>query len=184
MAHGDPAHPELNPHPKQRYEVTVTVDAPGPFDSVKGRLVYEIGNKDCVPKDAFTGGQNVPSYRTTFDLTRVDSHTYRGHFYRDLLLPGDYFGLGMCHWEIMNAGPDLTVHGLTFSVSAIPYDPQTGSPVDIGKPRIVYFLTKDYFDRTLNDDNFWSPIGVSKSESASNGQKPFVVTVLVREDKT
>ncbi|MGH8152894.1 MAG: hypothetical protein ACREPF_09205 [Rhodanobacteraceae bacterium] len=184
VAQGDPKHPELNPHPQQRYAVTATVEAPGPFDSVHGRLVYEISNRDCVPKDPLTGGQNVPSYTTAFELARVDGHTYRGYFYRDLLRGGDYFGLGMCHWEIMNAGADLVVHGLTFVVVAMPYDTQTGRALELGIRRSVYFRTADYTDGALNDGNYWSPMHVGKAESAPEGQAPFAATVFVKEDRS
>ncbi|WP_225563045.1 hypothetical protein [Rhodanobacter sp. DHG33] len=49
MTHGDPTNPKKNSHPIKRYEITATTDAPGPWDSVKGYIAYEVTNPECVP---------------------------------------------------------------------------------------------------------------------------------------
>jgi hypothetical protein len=183
MAHGDPAHPELNPHPKQRYEVTVTVDAPGPFDSIDGLVSYDIANPECTPTNPLAGVHNMPdSIDRTIELTRVDAHTYRGYFYRDLLEGADYFGKGICRWDAMSASARLKVHGLTFSVSPVSYDVTNGRPLGFGKPQTLFFKTTDYFDRTLNDES-GPPMPTTRAESAPAGKPPFEVTVLVMEVK-
>ncbi|MQQ99823.1 hypothetical protein [Glaciimonas soli] len=45
-----------NPHPKMRYEITLTIkDAPGPFDAVTGFMQYDVTNEQCSPYNEFIG---------------------------------------------------------------------------------------------------------------------------------
>lgn len=135
---------KLNPHPVQRYELTATVDAPGAFDSAEGYLSYDIANVECVPKDSFEGARNVPSSSRAFELTRVDAHTWKGYFYRDLLKDEDYFGLGTCHWDATNAVPVFKVHGASFSPALVVQDV-------VGKvPSTSYFRKSDFYDRSMH----------------------------------
>jgi hypothetical protein len=176
MAHGDPAHPELNPHPKQRYEVTVTVDAPGPFDSVKGHVWYAIANPECTPKNLLEGVHNLPAdVDRTIVLTRVDDHTYHGYFYRDLLQGEDYFGKGICRWEVSGAGANFMVHGLLFPASVNPFDIYTGHPLDLGRTKTFPFSVKQFFDRSLNDEN------ALIAGSGGGADKTFDIMVTVKE---
>src|SRR6185312_12180529 len=70
----------LNPHPKERYELTFTVhDAPGPFDSVTADVLYVVNNPMCIPHDPFTGGQSKsPGVTRPIPLERIAPQTYRG----------------------------------------------------------------------------------------------------------
>lgn len=105
-----------NPHPTQRYELTVTVKgAPGPFDKVVGNVLYQVHNPDCVPHAPVTGAADIPNTVLQIDLARVDDHTWKGYFFRDQLQDENYFGLGVCHWQVMSAGPHLQVHGMSLN---------------------------------------------------------------------
>lgn len=107
----------LNPHPKERYELTFTIhDAPGPFDSVTAGAQYEVGNPTCIPTDAFSGGKSdSPGVTRRVPLERIAPQTYRGEVTVDLLADEDLFGLGVCHWNDMGAGINLVAHGVTFN---------------------------------------------------------------------
>lgn len=138
---------KLNPHPTQRYELIATVDSPGEFDSVEGYLSYEVTNVECVPKNPIVGARNVPNTSRGFVLTRVDAHTWKGSFYRDLLQDEDYFGLGVCHWDIGTVSPIFVVHGQGFSPGLMLKE------VVSGQTYTRYFRTKDFFDRSINNEN-------------------------------
>lgn len=115
MAHGDPKHPKKNPHPVQRYEVIATANAPGPWDSVHGYIGYEVSNPDCTPKDKFLGVHAMPPVvGTEIEMTRVGEKTWKGYFYRDAMQDEDYFGLGMCHWDVASVSANFTLDSLTF----------------------------------------------------------------------
>jgi hypothetical protein len=168
-------HPDikLNPHPVQRYELTATVDAPGPFDSVTGYVSYDVTNLECVPKDAWEGARNVPSSSHTFELTRVDDHTWKGYFYRDLLKDEDYFGLGVCHWEVVNALPVFTVHAEKFS-PALVFDDL------LGGDQTRYFSKTDFFNRSLGGGATLDFSGADENVRA-DPERYFPISVKVRE---
>ena len=90
-----------NPYPKMRYEITLTVqDAPGRFDSADISVRYRVRNDSCVPLQPISGARLSPEKEISVPLEHVDRNTYRGLFYTDALQEEDYFGLGVCHWEV------------------------------------------------------------------------------------
>lgn len=171
-----------NPHPVQRYELTVTVDAPGPWDKISGTAVYDITNEKCIRYNDFEGVYMRPAtVGREFVLTKVDDHTYRGYFYRDALEPGDYYGKGACHWDVAAVGPTFIAHGLTF-VPRIGLDtnkPGFGDALD-GSKATEWLKRKEYFDRSLTDANYgWS----SLSDRDEAPGEWFSVTMAARRVK-
>lgn len=139
---------KLKPHPTNRYEITATVqDAPGSFDKVGASVLFQVRNVDCVPHHAFTGGADVPNTVREFTLTRVDDHTWRGYFFKDLLQDEDYFGLGICHWDVMSVGPDFHIHDMSFNPGLSLWN----EPAQDHETR--YFKKRTYLDRTLSNTN-------------------------------
>lgn len=173
MTHGDPTHPKKNPHPVKRYEVTATADAPGPWDSVKGYIVYEVSNRECVPRGSFTGGQNIPNVDFDFEMTRVDDRTWKGYFYEDLLQDEDYFGLGACHWGVATIGPKFIVHGSSFT---------PGDALDVFRRKgheTEYFRKSDFLDGSRNLNGL--PYLDTRPEFKKSPEQFFPVTVTVKE---
>ena len=167
--------PALNPHPTQRYELTVTANAPGPWDRVSASVTYAIRNTECTPKNRFMGVHELPDdVNHTITLTRVDAHTYTGYFYRDLLQGGDYYGLGFCHWDLQAVGPDFVAHGLSFSAS------MTLNDILATKPVTQYFRKKEYLDHSMNDENAGAAM-LSNTEDTPG--EWFPVTMTAREIK-
>jgi hypothetical protein len=174
-------HPDikLNPHPVQRYELTATVDAPGPFDSVTGYVSYDVTNVECVPKDAWEGARNVPSTSRSFELTRVDAHTWKGHFYRDLLRDEDYFGLGVCHWDVGTVSPAFVVHEQSFNSGLMLTEMLSG------QPGTRYFKVETFFDRSLTNNNAGSALSWSPQDEdvKAHPKRFFPITARVTEVK-
>ena len=174
MSQGDPKNPNRNPHPVKRYEVIARADAPGPWDSVKGVVFFDVVNVDCVPKDSFTGGRNVPNVGYDFEMTRVDGKTWKGYFYRDMLQDANYFGLGVCHWDATGMGPEFSVHGATFTPSrGLEQALQAGSYTE-------------YFKRSAYGDRSFTGVGAQKflasdPEIAQHSDDFFPITVTVKE---
>ena len=120
MAHSDPNHPRKNPHPVQRYEVIATTNAPGPWDKVKGYISYEVVNPKCTPEDKFLGVHAMPAdVGIEVEMTRIAEDTWKGYFYRDYLQDEDYYGLGVCHWDVTSVGGSFVVHGGTFGAGDV-----------------------------------------------------------------
>lgn len=162
---------KLNPHPVQRYEITVTTDAPGPFDSAKGYAGYQVGNVDCVPKDAFEDARNVPNMGHDLALTRVGDKTYTGYFYLDQLQDADYFGLGVCHFDLTSVWAGFEVHGMTFGAIV------SADALSAQKPTVWYTPKKTYFDANQHAHGFAAPMN---DFIAKNADQFFSVTVVVR----
>lgn len=109
---------KLNPHPKMRYEITLTIEgAPGPFDSVNGSAGYEVTNGACVPLTPFSGAKLTPHKNVPMSLSIVNDTTYKGDIYVDLLTDEDYFGRGLCRWSMRFVDFDLEIGNLAFAHS-------------------------------------------------------------------
>ena len=171
--HGDPKHPAVNPHPVKRYEVIATADAPGPWDSVKGMVFFDVVNESCVPSDSFTGGQNIPNTSHDIEMTRVDDKTWKGHFYRDALQDADYFELGVCHWDATGVTPIFITHGEQFSAS-------TWVEVALRKgAQTTYFRKSDFLDSARTMDG----LGTSSANAnvVKNPDEFFPIAVTIKE---
>lgn len=139
MSHGDPKNPKKNPHPVQRYEVTATAKAPGPWDRVKGYISYEVVNPKCTPENKFLGVHIMPTdVGVDIEMTREGENTWKGYFYRDYVQDEDYYGLGVCHWDTVSVGGVFIVHGGTFGAGDI-------LDVLLSKgPQTAYFNKRDF----------------------------------------
>ena len=95
----------LNPQPKQGYEITMTLaDVPGPFTSMLGLVHYEMVNSECLPPPKNKRGYNrYMMHDVPFELTRVSETEYTGMVYADGILDEDYYGHGICRWQLIRA---------------------------------------------------------------------------------
>ncbi len=141
--------PELkqNPNPKQRYEVTMSIqDAPGPFDSVTGYVLYKVQNDLCVPISPGIGARMPPYTKEPLQLKRAGD-LYVGEFYADRMLDEDYYGLGLCKWAITVATVQLKARTNIFDATFY------GSPDKIvpEKPLTLYFFSTIYTDPKIEN---------------------------------
>ncbi len=93
---------QLNPNPKRAYEIVMTVEnAPGPFAIVEGAAQYDVVNEnECGHINATSGtAERITSFEQVL-MRKVSDAEYRGTVYLDGMLDQDYFGRGVCHWEL------------------------------------------------------------------------------------
>jgi hypothetical protein len=174
MTHGSPEKPAKNPHPVQRYEVTATSEAPGPWDSIIGYIHYDVINKKCVSMDSFLGEQNVPNIGIDMEMTRVDDHTWRGYFYRDALQDEDYYKLGVCHWDVTSVSANTMAQGVRFGWGGLFDELLHDSP------------ETSYFKKSVYGDRSFAPYGAPnysplRPEYKQNPGEFFPVTIAVKE---
>ncbi|MDL9998462.1 hypothetical protein QTI24_07620 [Variovorax sp. J22P240] len=139
-----------NPHPKMRYEITLTIqDAPGPFESVEGYVYYEVTNKECSPENPISGtwGQR-PTASIPLVFTPIADGVYTGTVYLDLLQDEDYFGLGVCHWKFGTAGASLKAKEVGFTPGI------SSASIATGRSETTYFSREHYVDTTAKGMSF------------------------------
>lgn len=170
-----------NPHPKMRYEITMTIDgAPGPFDSVTAFVQYKVSNDRCVPLQPISGASLAPEDSVPLDLTKVSNKVYTGHLYVDLLQDEDYYGLGVCHWEVVATTAVLQVKKTGFSPDL------TKNEIFEQKSAIRYFSAHQYAD--AEQGKLVPPVSSGMLPSEYQSLKPewkddmFSVTLSAREE--
>lgn len=164
-----------NPHPRQRFEVTMTIEgAPADFDAVTGFMQYQVINERSVPEsDPVNKVRIPPETSPPIHFTRVNGNTYRGEVYLDLIEDEDYFGLGVCHWAMIAAIVRLQVNGVTFSPDISTADVQ-------GRRSMTRYFWKDHF--TQKDLVDYHEAGVPHSDQVDAKRDAyFSVTLSARE---
>lgn len=165
-----------NPHPKMRYELTMTIkDAPGPFDSIKGFVQYEVLNNACVPE---TGGpmnamRLAPQLYPALEFTRISDMEYRANVYLDLLQDEDYYGLGTCHWSMTGIVAKLGVGKGSLALGL------SSNELLSQQPLTSYYVHADYTDR----DTEGLRAGESKLSNLDQAHQigAFSITLVARE---
>ena len=170
---------KLNPHPKMRYEITLTIeDTPGPFDAVKGSAGYEVANRNCVPLTPFSGATLTPEKHVPLALTRVSDKVYTGELYVDLLQDEDYFGLGLCRWSMRFASFRLNIGNLMFAHSIALED------ILASKSVTRYFSTLSYRESApLKDgERPWVNSGNAQRSDFKEPKSTFSMTLTAKEE--
>ncbi|MDR6889017.1 MULTISPECIES: hypothetical protein [Variovorax] len=181
---------KLNPHPKMRYELTLTVhDAPGPFESVTGFMQYEVQNEqECVPADAISGHHQRLSIDPDIEFKRAgDSQIYKGTVYLDWVQDGDYYGLGGCRWKMVGFSGVMKAGEVTFN----PFI--SGDQIATQQSKTEFFAKKIYREKfeashaPLSGELRTTPGlyvgGVAHSEwIAQQPEKFFSTTLSAKED--
>jgi hypothetical protein len=141
---------KLNPHPKMRYEIMLTIeDAPGPFDAVESFVGYEVVNGNCVPLTPFTGATITPTKHVSMELTRISDKVYTGELYVDRLIDEDYFGLGLCRWSMTFTNFSLRIGNLVVAHSI----------------SLEHVLAVDSVTRYFNNQSYFSEDAKSTKDS-------------------
>ena len=174
----------VNPQPKQAYQITLTLaDAPGPFASMLGLVQYEVVNRECLspPKDNLGGAGMYMTRFLPFELTRVSDTEYTGTVYADGLLDEDYYGRGVCRWQLTRAYAQLKATGAPRETLFSPSI--SAEPLLAENTKTIYF-TKDSYPRhpqsTLEDPSTSGQIDRSKMASFLTDEDLFTITMTLR----
>lgn len=169
--------PEIkhNPAPKKRYDITLTVDgAPGPFDSITGFVEYKVVNEQCVPLEPISGATVAPEEKLPVVFKREKDNVYTGTIYADLMQDEDYYGLGVCHWQVVATSAVLKNKAVEFSPAIFHNDIAAQHSVS------TYFVKGDYADAHTPHSAFGTTNrSLFQPESRTD---LFTVTLAARED--
>ncbi|MBV6849378.1 hypothetical protein [Xanthomonas euvesicatoria] len=134
-----------NPHPAQAYRITMTIeDAPGPFDWISGTAFYEMTNRDaCTPFDRSLGMSTKPKEDgIPIHFEKRNVFTYVATIYADGMVDADYYGKGVCTFELSGVGISLKATGKKEETRFQPvlFKSEIYSPA----PKITYFWEGRY----------------------------------------
>ncbi|WP_196297472.1 hypothetical protein [Xanthomonas albilineans] len=172
----DGATGHLNPHPVKRYEVIATSHAPGPWDTIKAYIGYDVINEKCVPMMPFVGVRQTPNTGLDVPMTQVDDHTWKGYFYRDALLDEDYFKLGVCHWDATSISANAVSQSIRFGWGGMLDELLSGSA------ETRYFKKSAYGDMSLVSSGA-PDLDPADDEVIKHPDAYFSVTIAVKEAK-
>ena len=144
---------ERNSHPRVRYQLTMKINkSPGPFDSAKGSMTYEIRNQSCVRPAPISGVRVSQSEYPEFEMKKIAEDTYVGDVYFDLLEGGDYYGLGVCYWRLQSVNINLMTKSNILRAGF------SAKKIQDEQPRDLYFLLDDYEQGDRPKDNSAVPL--------------------------
>jgi len=117
----------IDPDPKRRYDITMTIkDAPGPFGYVGFGAQYDA--PDCMYwSDKIAGTTSSPMRMLKLPIRKIDDATYVTTVYLDAMLDENYYGDGVCHWQLTDVTGGLKETGA---------DGETGFGIDIS-PKLI-----------------------------------------------
>ena len=165
----------VNPNPKRGYIITMTIkDAPGPFWYVGFGAQYDA--PDCMYwSNKFAGTTSSPMRILKLPIKKLDDTTYVATVYLDAMLDEDYYGDGVCHWQLT---------GVTGGLKATGADVETGFGIDISPKSIVaqetvtkYFWKKRY-PREEGYDNF-PEFGSETLENISSDKRDEFFSIIM-----
>ena len=162
-----------NPHPKMRYEITMTIEgAKGPFDSIETIAQYDIANDRCVPLTPGSGATIAPDKTIPIHMTKVGDNAYRGEIFTDQLVDEDYYGKGVCHWKLTAFSGYLRVKKSMITTGI------EGEEVAAQKPAERYFSNQNFTNPKLTGVD----IGDSNRSAFKDPSDTFSVTFTAKEN--
>lgn len=164
----------LNPSPRQGYEVAVTVQgAPGPMVLLGGSVSFQAAGCSYVVS-SWAGARAQPEAVVPVTFVRLAGNTFVGTVYRDQLLDADYFGNGVCHW-------DITGVAAGFSATGDPAEASFSASLSLSQllstaPVVLNYLKRNYGRRGVEI----SPIyGLPTLESVLPEHRGEVFTIIL-----
>ncbi len=143
-ADGDPVY-RKNPHPKQAYQIRMTIEgAPGPFAAVSGTAFYQMNNHlQCTPVEPVAGvwskskGDGIP-----LNFKKINENEYVSIVFFDGMIDADYYGKGICRFELNGVGITLKA---TESKEDTRFQPGLfKSEIGDGRSKVTYFWSGGY----------------------------------------
>ncbi|WP_159097542.1 hypothetical protein [Stenotrophomonas sp. SAU14A_NAIMI4_5] len=176
---------EANPSPKEAYEVVITThDAPEDMFLSTVAVGYVIADESCLPPiDNFEGVRyGIEKHLLTIPFRKIAPDKYVGTYFRDGMASKDYFGHGVCSWDVQYVGASLkTRRTESFTYFSISTTPE--------KKKVTRYNSKEI--RPLLDDGQIYPASdfsesrFEKEISATDRSKFFSysISIITRKDE-
>jgi hypothetical protein len=101
----------LNPAPQEGYEVTLKIEnAPGPFKQIRWSAMYQAKGCNYVVNE-WAGVRGEPEKVLELPFKEQADGSFVAMVYLDAMLDEDYYGNGVCKWEMTSVGANGTPTG-------------------------------------------------------------------------
>ncbi|MEH6415830.1 hypothetical protein [Pseudomonas sp. CGJS7] len=168
-----------NPNPKQRYHLTLTIaNAPGPFALVEGKMQFDVKTPECLPPPKENDGHlwPTPTEDIPFVWTRVSDTEYTGVVYIDGMIDEDYYGRGVCHWELIQAYATLKATGAEGETI---FNPNIYPEKLIAQQAETTYFWKPFYPRNVDIDNYPESGQTDRSKMASSLKDEDLFTITL-----
>ena len=167
----------LNPQPRQGYEITYRVEgAPGPFEDTGAFGNYVTQGCHFVT-NAWAGATATPSRQIPIEVRRIDDRTYSATVYLDAMLDEDYYGNGVCRWQLLD---------VTAGFSALPAGKANDFVVEFrpeaittGEPVTKYYPVDEYPPGAPRGGG-WGLHATKVEQARAEGKALFSITATAR----
>jgi hypothetical protein len=96
----------------QGYRIRLTIqDAPGPLVLTDATAQYDVVNEVKCGEDSPYGGVYRMTSSEVMSLLKLNDATYEGVVYLDQILNDDYYGNGICEWQLTGIRATLRATG-------------------------------------------------------------------------
>lgn len=178
---------QLNPHPKQTYRLRIKInDAPGSLKLIgKFGVGYKAENCTYIINQ-IEGAPAKPEKDLQTDIRQLGDFEYETVVYADALLDEDYFGEGICHWQLEGFGVSLKATGSPEETEFNFSDIMKHLLEEKTLTKYYWKWSYPYFTR---EDGSISPdfvnFGITSPElySAEEHKEMFTITVTLEEAK-
>lgn len=134
---------KLTQNPVQSYRLDIGFqDAPGPLTKIRALAFYRADNIPCAKPQPLSGAVLAPEHELPLTLEKLDDNRYRAIFHRDALRDEDYFGIGVCKWQLQNIALYFSSPTTDFT-AALPVPKADAARLEVEE----YFLNRDYAEK-------------------------------------
>ena len=139
------------PDPQRAYRIVMTIDnAPGPFAMIEGSAQYDVINhNECGYIDPGTETISRINTHPPIEWKPIGEGQYEATVYADLMLDEDYYGRGVCKWNLTAANVLLRATGARTETRFLPGI--SAEEIMAGTPLTLYFARMRYPRSGMDD---------------------------------
>lgn len=132
------------PNPQKAHRIEMVIEnAPGPFAVIEGAANYSVKNHfECGHIDPVPGIASRITTHPAIEWTPIGEGRYAATVYEDLIVDEDYYGRGVCRWELTEVSAMLKATGAKAETRFLPGIPL--EKIQAGDPVTLFFLNRDY----------------------------------------
>lgn len=169
--------------PARPYLITMVIDnAPGPFASIEGIAQFDVENESqCGYINPHSGVSERITSNERFAVRKVADNHYQGVMYADLMQDEDYFGRGVCRWQLTEVRFALMATGVEAETTFVP---RIDAQDILAQRSVKYYFWKGNYPRTING-GYGDSGDLDRSRFHSHIQDSDIFTIaLSAEDST